>query len=161
MWLTNIQRTLYQGVKGLYPHSTSLVNLTGSSFTPQQAACTDQELGPLLACFMQMCTDDISVSCLVQRCPSLLQAVSYECRVCVLLNDDAPACATNSQPASNYERSYGLMLLSRKRLTNIKMDGFLNISEARGYIKATVSMTATESSATVIGQIPFLLDLAT
>lgn len=66
------------------------------------------------------------------------------CSDCMVLNPGELVSNCLSSPASRYERNYGLMLLSRKPLTDTRASGFLPESQIRGYLEATVSQLVTK-----------------
>ena len=62
------------------------------------------------------------------------------CSTCLLLelnSRNETDCLTI--PASNFERTFGLMLLSKTELLNPTANPFNNYSQLRGYLTASVS----------------------
>ncbi len=140
VWRTDIQRLIAQSVKPTYPYSISLIDLDKPSTS--MFTCSRAEVLSYHNC-TRKCKD---VVCLIRDCSKILRAVPYECMLCMLLNvlpgnpEQMLDCITD--PATSYERSFGLMVLSRKKPSNVEVEGFLgNVSEARGYIKASVSFS--------------------
>ena len=72
-------------------------------------------------------------------CAELLAALPDPCSICLLMATiDISVCLAD--PASRYERTYGLMLLSTKELINPLVQGQNNQSQRRGLITASVSI---------------------
>lgn len=142
MWRTDLQRRLYEDLSDLYPYSHSLINLTSPQTPTDTPACTPADMENLAACLNITCSDDISpIECHVKNCIEVKLKFTYECRYCIILNL-TPFNPTNClhHSANYYERSFGLMMLSKKRTSNVTVEGYLGkTSDMRGYIKASVS----------------------
>ena len=64
------------------------------------------------------------------------------CSLCLLFEGsttDDTQCRTS--PASNFEKTFGLMLLSKKELLNPRANPYNNQSLIRGYLTASVKIT--------------------
>jgi hypothetical protein len=61
----------------------------------------------------------------------------YTCLLLEFNSSNETECLTI--PASNFERTFGLMLLSKKELLNPTANPFNNYSQIRGYLTASVS----------------------
>ncbi len=147
VWRTDLQRLIAQELRDIYPHAISLIDLeTDRPSTPafREFTCRGQVYSDYIKCVVKNCTDIRDPACPVRDCIGYLEALPYECRLCVVLNLDPRNpelildCATD--PPTNYERSFGLMVLSRRKVSEVKVEGYRgNISEGRGFIKAKVS----------------------
>lgn len=60
------------------------------------------------------------------------------CLVYEMTTTEQTQCRTS--PVSNYEKTYGLMLLSKKQLINPRVNSYINQSQIRGYLSASVSL---------------------
>lgn len=142
MWKTNIQRQIYDDVRHIYPHTVSLINLAAAENVGNASACTPTAVQSYGACVRMNCNASSLRSCIVERCLHVLASLSPECKLCLLINFDGTGAIFNciTDPVTHYERSFGLMLLSKKNITASRVEGYLgNVSEARGFIQATVS----------------------
>ena len=143
VWRTDIQRLIFSELRDLYPHTISQINLTTPK-SPPAAACRGDQIQAYAGCLQQNCASNPSIACPIEDCITELLSVSYECRYCMIFNLDPnnPLGIFNcaQHPESYYERSFGLMMLSRKPTSQVQVDGYLGEdSDLRGYIKATVS----------------------
>ena len=78
---------------------------------------------------------------LLHSCLSELANLPESCIICFFLEvniSNETECLTI--PASNFEKTYGLMLLSKKELINSTANPFTNQSQIRGYLTASVSI---------------------
>ena len=81
----------------------------------------------------------ITQSSLLYRCRIEFSNVSEECSLCLAYE----ASVTNTTEcstllASNYEQTFGLMIISKKELKNPTADRFNNHSMIRGFLTASV-----------------------
>lgn len=143
VWKTNLQRQIFDAVRDYFPYSVSLINLTADTGSTK-TACTQSEVFSYGSCLATNCATSSSPrTCVVDQCLHVLEPLSNECKLCLLINvgitsESILVCA--SEPETNYERSFGLMLLSKKSIIDSRVEGYLgNVSEARGYYQASVS----------------------
>lgn len=66
-------------------------------------------------------------------------------------------CSTSEEKASRYEMTFGLMILSKKELSNTSVEGFNNRSQFRGFLQATVSDMINRSYFVVLGKVSLSL----
>ena len=104
-------------------------------------ACSVASFQAFATCSVIQCTNATGaglLSCLLQNCQPALRELSNPCFYCILFTTRGQQCLNDS--ASLYEETFGLMLLSKKRLSNIKVEPFEAASTGiRGYIQARVS----------------------
>ena len=74
------------------------------------------------------------------RCTELLTSLPEPCVICLLLGPDTTGNESQclADPASRYEKTYGLMILSTKELKNPLAQGQNNQSQIRGLLTASV-----------------------
>ena len=146
MWKTNFQRQIFADVRHIYPHAVSLINLTAPEDVGSTNACTLAAVQSYGACVQMNCNKSSPRSCVTEKCLHILVLLPGECKLCLLININYAGaifdCAR--EPVTDYERSFGLMLLSKKALTTSRVEGYLgNVSEGRGFIQASVSCGST------------------
>ena len=135
VWLTETQRKIYQGVKDRYQYIVSPVDLTQDPSSDTTPACSVAGFQAFATCSVTQCTEATNpLSCLHQNCQPALRELSSPCLYCLLFTTRGQQCLTDS--ASLYGSTYGLMLLSKRRLGNIKVEPFE--SEGTGHIKAYI-----------------------
>jgi hypothetical protein len=90
---------------------------------------------------MANCNSTSPSTCVISSCLQVLASLSAECKLCLLLNVATGLTNCVTEPVTNYEQSFGLMLLSKKEINASRIQGYLgNVSEARGYLQASVSL---------------------
>ena len=145
VWLTETQRKIYQGVKDRYRYIVSPVDLTQDPSSDTTApACSVAGFQAFATCSVIQCTNATGVgllSCLLLNCQPALRELSSPCLYCLLFTTRGQQCLTDS--ASLYGSTYGLMLLSKRRLSDIKVEPFESegTGQIRAYIQARVSYT--------------------
>ena len=141
VWLTETQRKIYQGVKHRYRYIVSPVDLTQDPSSDTTPACSVAGFQAFATCSVIQCTNATTALelrfCLLLNCQPAFRELSRPCLYCLFFTTRGQQCLNDS--ASLYEETYGLMLLSRKRLSNIKVEPFLPVSSFRAYIQARVS----------------------
>ena len=141
MWRTDIQRQIYSQLRHLYPHYVSLVNLTdvdSTADTPR--ACPADVVQSFGTCLAANCAAaNATATCPGEHCLSVLLPLTTECRLCLLTNlNGISNCA--QEPITNYEKSYGLMLISKREFNRSSTEDYiLGVSEIRGYYQGFVS----------------------
>ena len=70
------------------------------------------------------------------RCGALIRNFSQECADCISTLGPNVCLAS---PADRFQRTYGLMLLSRRELKDTRASGYNPQSQFHGYLRATVS----------------------
>ena len=141
IWKTDSQRNIYNGVRHLYPYSVSLIDLNTGQSTDPAPACSETEFNRIISCVQAYCTAPDDITCPVRACVHVLIPLSFECKYCIIfhLGTTGNISRCSYDPAVNYEKTYGLMLLSKKEITENKTDGYLgNVSQARGFLQASV-----------------------
>lgn len=143
----SVAKEIVEAVSSVYPYYASFEDLGEDAGT--QPACTPQEASIASACQSQFCsnlTSQVQVfNCILLNCfrSSLL---SQSCQSCLIyeagiVEDTHTHCSTTIL-ASDYTASYGVLLLSRHRLSNTKTSDFLDppfrTFLPRGYITAEV-----------------------
>ena len=142
VWLTETQRTLYQGVKDRYRYIISAIDLTQDPSSDTTPACSVSGFQAFALCSAVQCTNATNpITCVLQNCQPALRGLSSACLACLSLAGREQLCLTDS--ASLYGETFGLMLLSKKRLSNVKVEPFQSegTGRIRAYIQARVSPT--------------------
>ena len=141
VWLTETQRKVYQGVKDRYPYVVSNIDLMQDSSNDTTPACSISEFQLLAACSVtHSCTNPTNlVTCLFQNCQSVLRQLTQPCLYCLLIGVRGQQCLTDS--VGLHGETFGLMFLSKKRLTDVKVKPFQEeTTRLRAFIQATVSL---------------------
>ena len=147
-------REIVEEVRSDYSYYASFENLELTDAGTQRA-CTAQEAGTVGACVTQFCSNLTSgealplLNCSLQNCLRFSQ-ISQSCQSCLILDNLAATqdgvnifvhCSTIA-PASDFSAPYGLLLLSRHRLSSITASDFVDPPFVtylpRGYISAEV-----------------------
>lgn len=141
--MVNFQREIRNGLEDIYPYSVSIADLSTESTADAERACEISAVQLYGACLLVSCTDPSDPTCIIRECLHVLSGLSAECKLCLVLqvgtSDGIAACA--AKPATDYGRSFGLLLLSKKEIVSKRTEGYLgNTSEARGYYQASVSL---------------------
>lgn len=142
IWRTDFQRQIYNAVRHHYHYSVSLINLTAVE-NSSSTACTQTEVWSYGQCLQTNCNSSLPRTCIIDRCLDILAPLSAECKLCLLINIGSNGSIGNcmKEPKTNYERSFGLMLLSKKEINASRVQGYLgDDSEARGFYQASVSL---------------------
>ena len=144
VWLTETQRKIYQGVKDRYRYIVSPVDLTQDPSSDTTPACSVAGFQAATTCSVIQCTNATGLallSCLLLNCQPALRELSSPCIYCLFFTTRGQQCLTDS--ASLYGSTYGLMLLSKRRLSDIKVEPFESegTGQIRAYIQARVSHT--------------------
>lgn len=149
MWKTNLQREIFAAVKDLYPYSVSLIDLTAEEDLSTPPVCTPRDVSNYVSCVITNCLTSPR-TCIIDQCLHILGPLSTECALCMLINIDTGTGITRctTEPETNYERSFGLMLLSRRKISSSRAEGYLgNVSQIRGFYQASVSLESCSLSA--------------
>ena len=141
--MVNVQREIRNGLKDDYPYSVSIADLSVETTTDSERACKSSDVNLYGACLLTNCTDPSDPTCIIRECVHILSGLSAECKFCLVVQvgtaDGITACA--AEPAADYGRSFGLLLLSKKEILSSHAEGYLgNVSEVRGYYQASVSL---------------------
>ena len=73
------------------------------------------------------------------RCIEEIARLADECTLCLFLETSITnETMCRASPASSYENTFGLMILSKKELINPRSSPFNNQSSIRGYLAASV-----------------------
>ena len=83
------------------------------------------------------------------RCATELNSFGSVCQNCLLFHATA-FVSCGSIPASQLETNYGLLMLSRKELTNTNVSPYNPASQFRGYLEASVSKTTSMLSSQIM-----------
>ena len=131
---------MYLEVKDRYPYIVSNVDLTQDPSSDPTPACTISEFQLLITCSVVHCTNPTNlVACLFQNCQPALRQLSQPCLYCLLIGERGQQCLTDS--VGLYGETFGLMIMSRKRLTDVKVEPFQEeTTRLRAFIQATVSL---------------------
>lgn len=136
VWRTDLQRQIFSDLRDMYPHHVSHIDLTSNNvaMTP---VCSLQDVSNFGDCFSSNCATSTEVTCPITECLDVLLPFSRECRLCLFVNLDITTCTI--EPFSNYETTFGLMLFSKKPMSNGQSRGYLGeLSDSRGFYQATV-----------------------
>ena len=138
--MTETQRKVYQEVKEHYPYIVSPIDLTESYRNNTTSACDSDSVELLSSCTKTHCNSGHDErACVLQNCHPVLRQLTEPCLACLLIGLRNSHCS--SDPARLYMKTFGLMLLSKKKLTNIKVEKFLSVvTSLRAYIMAKVRM---------------------
>ena len=129
---------IYNAVSKAYPYAVSAIDLMQTN-TSSEPACSPELVEEIDQCIVDFCSSNPTISpsvCGFNGCGSLLVPQSVECKRCISLNGLNSMCAT--EPAANYETTYGILLLSKRPLSNTFVEGYFPESEFRGFIRASV-----------------------
>ena len=143
VWLTETQRKVYQGVKDHYPYIVTSIDLTQDPNEDKSPACDGASIQLVGTCIATFCNDtDSQSACFIQHCQSILRQLSQPCLTCLTIGRRGLQCSAD--PAGLYKSSFGLMLLSKKKFTNVKVKSYLPdyASNLRGHIQANVCLSA-------------------
>ena len=138
VWKASIQRQIYGGLSNLYPYFVSQIDLRTPGSNSTAAACSLSELTGVVVCNDMNCRNSTSRTCGLRECTQIISALSDECRLCVIINPLPNVCLT--EPAANYERSFPMMLISKKEINQQRIEGYQgNVSEIRAFFQASVT----------------------
>ena len=134
-----MQRKVYQEVKDRYPYIVSNIDLTQDPSSDPTRACSIAGFQLFGTCRVVHCTNVTNeFVCLHQNCQPALRQLSPACLGCLFFGGRGQQCLADS--ASLYGDTFGLLLLSKKRLTDVKVVPLLQVAtRLRGYIQAGVS----------------------
>ena len=151
-------KDIVDAVSNEYPYYASFEDPEEDSGT--QPACTPQEASIAADCQSQFClnlTNSVQLfNCTVQRCWRFSQ-LSQSCQSCLTFEagttkDTYTHCSTNIF-ASDYAAPYGVLLLSRHHLSNVKTADFMDppfrTIIPRGYITAEVLLSTIETHGSI------------
>lgn len=143
VWRTDYQRRIYSALRHHYPYYVSLINLTAVEDPNSPRACSLADVQSYGGCLIANCNSSTPATCVIDRCLDILAPLSTECKLCLLINigtsnGSIEKCVT--EPVTNYERTFGLMLLSKKEIIVGRAQGYLgDDSEARGFYQASIA----------------------
>ena len=150
IWLSGTQFKIRDGICSIYPHVVMAAELAqdtnGDDGIP---ACDSHSMDMYENCSAVHCPSlSFSIYCMVKNCLSTLRQLPRYCMACLLFGPPhGQSCLTT--PAEQYwSTSSGLMLLSKQKLTNVRVQNFLpdplaqHHGAIRGYIQAQVMIAA-------------------
>ena len=142
VWLTETQRKIYREVKDRYPYIVSPIELTEelSYRNDTTPACDADSVDLVSDCAGAHCNSSGDrTPCVLQKCQPSLRLLTEPCLACLFIGLRGSHCS--SDPARLYKEMFGLMLLSKRKLTNITVKKFLpGLISLRAYIIAKVCM---------------------
>lgn len=149
IWKSSTQRQIFSELRDLYPHAVSNVDLVTENTETTPVACTLFEVLSYGDCITSNCTtSEADIDCPVRHCRHILLSLSQECLSCLILNSgprfNIEVCV--AELASSYEKTFGLMLLSKTAITQSSAEGYLgDISQFRGFLHASVRSQSWDS----------------
>lgn len=146
VWLTESQRRIRDGVQSSYPHVVTAVDLNRDNSTADPfPACESSSMEIFKTCAAAHCPGSgFLLYCMAEKCFLALHQLSQHCLACLMFGPPSgQSCLT--VPAAQYRSTAsGLMLLSKRKLTNVQVQSFLpdpipqQHGAIRGYIQAEV-----------------------
>lgn len=144
VWLPEHQQQIYKAVKGIYSYIASAIDLERDITFNKTPACDSAIFQELLSCTEANCKTVFEAEilpCYLIQCYDILSLLSTECTVCFLIAGRGRECLND--PISLYQRTLGLMLLSKFELSDVNIQPYtpeaINQSAVYGYIEANVS----------------------
>ena len=150
IWLLESQLKIRDGVHSIYPHVVMAVELAhGTSGDDGVPACDSNSMDMYENCSAIHCpSSGFNLYCMVENCPSTLRQLPRYCLACLILGPPRRQSCLTTLAKQYWPSSSGLMLLSKRKLTDVQVQSFLpdplaqNHGAFRGYIQAQVMMAA-------------------